>query len=58
MRLSLFSTVNQTPLRAAPVGANFSNLVAPITAGGPHPEFSLYTYHIHLRGTFQHDKHY
>ena len=26
-----------------------------ITAGDPHPDFSPYTYHIHLSGTMRHD---
>ena len=38
--------------------ANFSTRWPLWGVGDPHPEFSLYTYHIHLRGTFQHDKHY
>ena len=58
MRWSLFSTVIPKP---PPVRAGFVPILAtrwPLWGvGDPHPEFSPYTYHIPLRGTFQHDKH-
>ena len=58
MRLSLFSTVNENPRRFARFCANFRTWGPLWGEGRKCAEFGLYTYHIHLRGTFQHDKHY